>query len=78
MHDFRRTCAHQAWKAGSSIEDCKALTGHLSTSMFIRYADLFSEEERRERQRGVQDKRRVYRETELAKAQPTTGLTQVQ
>ena len=27
FHDFRRSAAHETWKAGSSIEDCMKVTG---------------------------------------------------
>ena len=61
FHDLRRSAAHESWKAGSSIEDCKRVTGHKTDSMFRRYADLFSDEEVRELQRAVQNKRREWK-----------------
>lgn len=61
FHDLRRSAAHESWKAGGSIEDCKRVTGHKTDSMFRRYADLFSDEEVREQQRGVQKKRREWK-----------------
>jgi integrase len=64
FHDFRRSCAHEMWKAGNSIDDCMKVTGHISPAMFKRYADLFSEEEVRERQRQVQQRRREWREAQ--------------
>ena len=70
FHDFRRSAAHESWKAGSLIEDCKRVTGHKTDSMFRRYADLFSDEEVREQQRAVQNKRREWK-----KAQAQNVLT---
>jgi integrase len=61
FHDFRRSAAYESWKAGSSIEDCKRVTGHKTDSMFRRYADLFSDEEVREQQLAVQNKRREWK-----------------
>jgi hypothetical protein len=55
------SAAHESWKAGSSIEDCKRVSGHKTDSMFRRYADLFSDEEVREQQRAVQSKRREWK-----------------
>jgi hypothetical protein len=46
--------AHEVWKAGSSVDDCMKITGHKTSSMFKRYADLFSDEEKRAQQRAVQ------------------------
>jgi integrase len=46
FHDFRRTAAHELWKAGNTIEDCMEVTGHATPAMFKRYADLFTEEEK--------------------------------
>jgi hypothetical protein len=65
MHDFRRSTAYESWKAGSTIEDCMKVTGHKTTSMFKRYADLFSEEEKRASQRQVQQKRREWRQSQV-------------
>jgi integrase len=76
FHDFRRSCAHELWKAGGSIDDCMKVTGHASASMFKRYADLFSDEEIRERQREVQQRRRQWREDQAHDqllAMPTTA-----
>jgi integrase len=64
FHDFRRTAAHEMWKAGSTVEDCMEVTGHATSSMFKRYADLFSEDEKRARQREVQQRRREWRESQ--------------
>lgn len=64
MHDFRRSAAHEAWKAGSTMEDCMEMTGHKSAAMFKRYADLFSEEEKRTRQREVQQRRSEWRKAQ--------------
>ena len=65
FHDFRRSAAHEAWKAGNSMEECKEITGHKTDSMFKRYADLFSDEEKRERQRAGQSKRREYKKAQV-------------
>jgi hypothetical protein len=40
------------WKAGNSAQDCMEVTGHATESMFKRYTDLFSDEEKQARQRG--------------------------
>lgn len=64
FHDFRRTAAHEMWKAGNTIEDCMEVTGHATSAMFKRYADLFSEDEKRARQREVQQRRREWRESQ--------------
>jgi integrase len=64
FHDLRRSAAYESWRAGSSIEDCKRVTGHKTDSMFRRYADLFSDEEVREQQRAVQNKRREWKKAQ--------------
>ena len=64
FHDFRRSAAHESWKAGSSIEDCMKITGHKTDAMFKRYADLFSDEEVREQQRAVQNRRREWKKAQ--------------
>jgi integrase len=64
FHDFRRTAAHEMWKSGSSLDDCKEVTGHATDAMFKRYADLFSEEEKQARQRETQARRREWREAQ--------------
>jgi integrase len=64
FHDFRRTAAHELWKAGGSEADCMEVTGHRTNAMFKRYADLFSKDEKLEKQRRAQEKRREYREAE--------------
>ena len=64
FHDFRRSAAHEAWKAGSSVGDCMKITGHKTSSMFKRYADLFSDEEKRAQQRAVQSKRREWKKAQ--------------
>jgi integrase len=69
FHDFRRSAAHEMWLGGSSIEDCMKTTGHQTSSMFKRYADLFSEDEERARQMEVQERRRQWRESQ-PKTQP--------
>jgi integrase len=58
FHDFRRTAAHELWKAGNTVEDCMEVTGHSTPAMFKRYADLFTDEEKQARQREVQQRRR--------------------
>ena len=70
FHDFRRSAAHEAWKAGSSVDDCMKITGHKTSSMFKRYADLFSDEAQRAQQRTVQNRRREWK-----KAQAQNVLT---
>ena len=40
------------------------VTGHKTATMFKRYADLFSEEEKPETQRKAQARRREYREAQ--------------
>jgi len=64
FHDFRRSAAHEAWKAGSSVDDCMKITGHKTSSMFKRYADLFDDEEKRAQQRAVQSKRREWKKAQ--------------
>jgi len=65
FHDFRRSCAYELWKANNqNQEECMEVTGHKTATMFKRYADLFSEEEKREMQRKAQAKRREYREAQ--------------
>jgi len=64
LHDLRRTAAHEMWKAGSTIEECMEVTGHKTPAMFLRYADLFSDEERRNKQREVQRRRREWRQAQ--------------
>lgn len=65
FHDFRRTAAHEMWKAGNTVEDCMEVTGHTTPAMFKRYADLFTDEEKQARQREVQQRRREWREAQL-------------
>lgn len=38
FHDFRRSCARRLLAAGVPQQTAKRLTGHLSNSMFERYA----------------------------------------
>jgi len=64
FHDFRRSAAHEVWKAGSSVDDCMKITGHKTSSMFKRYADLFSDEEKSAQQRAVQSKRREWKKAQ--------------
>jgi len=51
------------------------VTGHETSAMFKRYADLFSEDERRARQREVQQRRREWRKAQLDNVlvMPTAG-----
>jgi hypothetical protein len=67
FHDFRRTAAHEMWKAGNTVEDCMEVTGHATPVMFKHYADLFTDEKRQARQRGVQQHRREWRESQTDK-----------
>ena len=78
FHDFRRSAAHEMWKAGSSIDDCMKTTGHKTDSMFKRYADLFTVEEERARQLEVQNRRREWRKSLPANAvtMPKTAAVQ--
>ena len=78
FHDFRRSAAYELWKAGNSPEDCMEVTGHKTVSMFKRYGDLFSEEEERERQREVQQKRREWREKQQQTGGPVAKPVAVQ
>jgi len=64
FHDFRRSASHELLKAGNSIEDCKLITGHATDAMFRRYADLFTDEEKQERQRETQKRRMEWREAQ--------------
>ena len=73
MHDFRRTAAHEMWKSGSTKEECMEVTGHKTAAMFLRYADVFSEDERRAVQRKVQERRRLWREEQIATTMAQTG-----
>jgi hypothetical protein len=73
MHDFRLSAAHEMWRAGSTIEECMEVTGHATQAMFKRYADLFSEDERRAMQRKVQERRRLWREEQIATTMAQTG-----
>jgi len=60
-HDFRRSAAHEMWRARSTVDEFMEVTGHATAAMFKRYADLFSEDERRTTQRKVQERRRLWR-----------------
>jgi integrase len=65
FHDFRRSCAYELWKAnGQKERECMEVRGHKTPSMFTRYADLFSKQEKLESQRKAQQKRRELREVE--------------
>jgi len=65
------------WKAGSSEQDCMETTGHKTPSMFRRYADLFSKDEKLARQREVQQRRNEWRRAQ-ANVVPMTKTTAVQ
>jgi len=56
-NDFRRSAAHEMWRHGL-LSIVMEVTGHATAAMFKRYADLFSEDERRTTQRKVQERRR--------------------
>jgi integrase len=73
MHDLRRSAAYELWKSGSSKDDCMAVTGHQTESMFDRYADLFSDAEKQARQRQVQERRRMWRDEQIISAIPQPG-----
>src|ERR1700675_4510283 len=75
FHDFRRTAAHELWKAGNTVEDCMEVT-HATPAMFKRYADLFTEKEKQARQREVQQRRREWRESQLEKPMATPTALQ--
>jgi hypothetical protein len=64
FHDFWRTAAHEMWKAGNSAQDCMEVIGQTTEPMFKRYADLFSDEEKQQRQREVQQRRTTWRESQ--------------
>jgi integrase len=72
FHDFRRSAAYEMWKSGNSVEDCMNAMAMKTPSIFKRYADLFSDEEKRERQMQVQQKRATWRASQ-AKAQQTAS-----
>ena len=78
FHDFRRSAAHESWKSGSSVEDCMKITGHKTSSMFKRYADLFSDEEQRAQQRAVQNRRREWKKAQAANVVTMPTRTTVQ
>lgn len=78
FHDFRRSAAHESWKSGSSVEDCMKITGHKTSSMFKRYADLFSDEEQRAQQRAVQNRRREWKKAQAANVVTMPTRTAVQ
>jgi len=54
------------WKAGSSEQDCMEATGHKTPSMFRRYADLFSKDEKLAPQREVQQRRSEWRRAQAS------------
>ena len=43
-----------------------AITGHASSSMFKRYADLFSDEEKKAKQQATQQRRREWKAAQSA------------
>jgi hypothetical protein len=61
------------WRAGSATEECMEVTGHKTDSMFKRYADPFSDDERREMQRKVQERRHAWREAQIIETADTQG-----
>lgn len=75
FHDFRRSCAYELWKSGNSQEDCMKVTGHKTTAMFRRYADLFTKDEERERQREVQQRRREWRRSQTENVAMSVPVT---
>jgi hypothetical protein len=64
FHDFRRSAAHEAWKSGAAVHDCMKITGHKTDSMFLRYADLFSDKEKRAQQLAAQSNRREWKKAQ--------------
>jgi len=66
FYDFKRSACHEMRKSGSTVEDCMEVSGHLTPNMFKRYADLFTDEEKRAVQRKVQARRHQWREAETA------------
>jgi hypothetical protein len=54
------------WRARSTVDEFMEVTGHATAAMFKRYADLFSEDERRTTQRKVQERRRLWRDEQIA------------
>ena len=54
------------------------ITGHKTSSMFKRYADLFSDEEKRAQQRAVQSKRREWKKAQAENVITTSKRTAVQ
>ena len=54
------------------------ITGHKTSSMFKRYADLFSDEEKRAQQRAVQSKRREWKKAQAENVNTTSKRTAVQ
>ena len=74
----RRSAAHESWKSLSLVEDCMKITGHKTSSMFKRYADLFSDEEQRAQQRAVQNRRREWKKAQAANVVTMPTRTAVQ
>jgi integrase len=68
FHDFRRSAAYELWKAGSTVEECMEVTGHRTEAMFKRYADHFSDEERRRIQQKAQERRHEWGQAERERA----------
>jgi len=74
MHDFRRSAAYEMFKSGVQNADAMLGTGHKSESMYKRYAELFSDEEKQATQRKVHEQRRMWREAQIASMIPTGAL----
>jgi integrase len=74
VHDFRRTCAWELEQAGVPRDQGKEITGHSTLAMYERYADLFSEQEKRERQREAQERRYANLKTDLPLPVASTTL----
>ena len=65
MHDFRRSAAFELRKSGVQDTDAMLVTGHKSLSMYKRYSDLSSDEEKQATQRRAQEQRRAWREEQI-------------
>jgi integrase len=73
MHDFRRSASYEMWRSGSTIEECMEVTGHKTPAMFKRYADLFTEDERRATRRKVQEQRIRWRDEQITSRIPLSA-----
>ena len=58
------SAAHEQRKAGASEADAMETMGQKSPSMYRRYSDLFSREEKIQRQKEVQERRRQWQESQ--------------